>query len=269
MKIVSFSSGLGNQLFQYGFYVNLSRLFPGERVYGYYGKKSLSKHNGLDIGNAFLLDLPPATAFSNLIATGIRVARRIFGLKRWIVHDSIEYNSGYFFDGWWQDVIFCDIDEMRLVFNVACSSEKNLTCARDISNSESVSVHVRRGDYVTSEFSGIYGGICDVKYYVAALEWISQHYRNPTYYVFSDDIEWAKANLPISDAVFVDWNRGKESYMDMYLMSLCDGAVIANSTFSYWGARLGRKDKLVVYPKTWVNPPHVAPNIFPEVWVGL
>ena len=93
--------------------------------------------------------------------------------------------------------------------------------------------------------------------------------ESPKFYVFSDDIAWVKNNLKLKNEVFVDWNIGKDSIYDMYLMSQAKANVIANSTFSYWGAYLNEKTRIVVYPKKWFASKFIAPNIFPDDWFGI
>lgn len=82
-------------------------------------------------------------------------------------------------------------------------------------------------------------------------------------------MSWVKKNLLIPSPIYIDWNNGKDSYIDMFLMSNCLYAIIANSTFSYWGATLGRKKEIIVYPAKWVNEPYTAPCIFPNHWIAF
>ena len=87
--------------------------------------------------------------------------------------------------------------------------------------------------------------------------------KDPTFLFFSDDMEWVKENIHVPNAIYVDWNTGKESWQDMYLMSMCNHNIIANSSFSWWGAWLNNhKDKIVVSPK-WDE------EIIPEEWIQV
>jgi len=90
-------------------------------------------------------------------------------------------------------------------------------------------------------------------------------------YVFSDDPDWVRNNLKIdTEIVFVDWNRGTESWQDMYLMSLCKHNIIANSTFSWWGAWLNQNpDKVVIAPRKWMTYDEGGIDIIPEDWIRL
>ena len=87
---------------------------------------------------------------------------------------------------------------------------------------------------------------------------------------FSDDLSWMRDNLPLGkDAMFVDWNTGTDSPLDMYMMSQCDNAIIANSSFSYWGAYLGKTKDTVIYPNRWWNMPEGNPDLFWDEWIAM
>lgn len=89
------------------------------------------------------------------------------------------------------------------------------------------------------------------------------------FFLFSDDPAWVKENISVENAVVVNWNQGADSWQDMYLMSLCRHHIIANSSFSWWGAWLNpREDKLVIAPYRWYND-RIAPDILPEGWIAL
>lgn len=105
-------------------------------------------------------------------------------------------------------------------------------------------------------------GVCSSDYYIRAITELNQSVNPDMYCIFSDDIEWCKENLKFligdKEVVFVDWNKGQESFRDMQLMSLCHYNIIANSSFSWWGAWLNNNDgKVVVAPERWMNKPLV------------
>ena len=120
----------------------------------------------------------------------------------------------------------------------------------------SCSLHVRRGDYLKDPD---FCGICDLDYYKKAVETVlSKTKKQVTFLVFSNDINWCKENLADdfagNEVIYVDWNTGKDSYKDMYLMSQCQANIIANSSFSWWGAYLNESpNKLVVSPLRYKN----------------
>ena len=108
-------------------------------------------------------------------------------------------------------------------------------------------------------------------YYDKAISIIREKIIDPQFFVFSDDIDWARNNLSIEDAHYIDWNNGDDSIFDMYLMSQAKMNIIANSTFSFWGAYLNKNSPLVVYPKKWFNNDCgvKVPDIFPNTWIGI
>jgi hypothetical protein len=123
---------------------------------------------------------------------------------------------------------------------------------------ESLSLHVRRGDYVTSAGTAAFHGVLDISYYQAALAQLQERVQSLQVFVFSDDPLWCRqAFEPLGlDLTFVDWNKGDESWQDLYLIGSCDHSVIANSSFSWWGAWLGdqrerRKSRFVFAPRQW------------------
>ena len=121
-----------------------------------------------------------------------------------------------------------------------------------IEGCNAVSVHMRLGDYLNN--TGLYGGICTADYYRKAVELITKVVKDPTFFIFSNNVGEAVKMLGIDGAVPVTGNTGDKSYLDMYLMSRCRHNIIANSTFSWWGAWLNDNDeKRVICPTTLLN----------------
>jgi len=142
---------------------------------------------------------------------------------------------------------------------------RNAELAQEISGSESVSLHVRRGDYVANSSHVVLAPA----YYAAALDRLSFVAQEAHYYVFSDDISWCRENLYLPGrATFVDHNGPEADYEDMRLMSLCKHHVIANSSFSWWGAWLGETTgQTVIAPRLWfVDPSRSSRDMVPEGW---
>ena len=157
--------------------------------------------------------------------------------------------------GYFVDYHFFETYRHDLLQAFAFRSQPNTTNQRylnDISTIESVSVHIRRGDYLNSANSDIFWHP-DVEWYRKAMLEMEKQVHNPTYYFFSDDIAWAREQFAdIKNAVFVDINHGSEAYNDMRLMSQCKHNIIANSTFSWWGAWLNKNpNKVVVAPEKY------------------
>jgi len=118
--------------------------------------------------------------------------------------------------------------------------------------SESVCIHIRRGDYTSAQFTSFFGTL-HPDYYVSAISRIKENVVDPHFFIFSDDIQWCKSNLPLSGNVnYIEHNKGPDGYKDLVLMSHCRHNIIANSSFSWWGAWLNQHDsRIVVAPKQW------------------
>ena len=113
------------------------------------------------------------------------------------------------------------------------------------------------------------GSVCQLPYYQNAIAEMSRRVASPSYYIFSDDIAWVKENLPLQNAVYIDWNTDEDSWQDMMLMSHCKHHIICNSTFSWWGAWLNpNMDKTVIVPSRWFQHSE-APDIYPTGWIKV
>ena len=133
----------------------------------------------------------------------------------------------------------------------------------------SVSIHVRRGDYLNGYYFETLGKICDIDYYKRAIALINKEVNDPYFYIFSDDPGYVAENLKIENATYVDFNRGRDSWQDMYLMSQCKHNIIANSTFSWWGAWLNTNlNKIVIAPNRWFANMDNDEIVLPE-WIRL
>lgn len=150
-------------------------------------------------------------------------------------------------------------------------SGENSRLAEEIRNTQSVSLHIRRGDYASDPKTRKVVSLCSLDYYRKAIEYVATRTDNPSFYVFSDDMKWVRENLPIRfPCTYVEHNRQEESYRDMQLMSLCRNNVIANSTFSWWGAWLNsRPDKVVVAPRRWFTRGSSGGDLIPASWVTV
>ena len=149
---------------------------------------------------------------------------------------------------------------------------RNAGLAEQIAKVNAVSLHVRRGDYASNPKTLIKHGLSPLSYYEAAINYIARYVEEPHYFVFSDDIDWVLTNLKIKHpCCYVVHNRGSESYNDMRLISLCRHHIIANSSFSWWGAWLNPSTtKIVVAPKHWFNDyPVDISDLFTESWIAL
>lgn len=146
---------------------------------------------------------------------------------------------------------------------------ENARAAERMERENSVSVHIRRGDYLDPENAGMFGGICTDEYYETAMDYVRERMPNARFYLFSDDTAYLKEHFQGEDCAIVDWNHGADSFYDCWLMSHCRANICANSTFSFWGARLnGRKDRLAIRPAKHKNSQTIDPERMHELWEG-
>jgi hypothetical protein len=276
MKIVKIFGGLGNQMFQYSLYLSLKEEFPFETIKidcSYFNGYPL--HNGLELLNIFDVVLPQAS-FKELMHVTCplyhyrlwQIGKRILNIRRSHYFEKYDFTidnlaiglSGKrYFDGYWQNESYFKKHESvirnayRFKNSLDIKNQEILDMIRSINNS--VSIHIRRGDYLTHK---LYQNICTIDYYSNAINYIRGQITNPVFFIFSDDILWCEKKLNdilIHDTItFIDWNKEGNSYKDMQLMSECKHNIIANSSFSWWGAWLNSNPhKIIVSPQKWHN----------------
>ena len=175
--------------------------------------------------------------------------------------------------GWWQNEKYF-IDSRKTLlddFTVQTPIEgQNFLTAELIRTLESVAIHVRRADYVTNPKTKQYHGELTYDYYKEALNRITFLIPNPTLFIFSDDIPWVKKNFPFSfETVYIEWNSDAP-HEDMRLMNLCKHHIIANSSFSWWGAWLARSpNQIVVAADRWTQDPRDLNERVPARWIRI
>lgn len=268
MKILIFTGGLGNQIFGYSFYNYLKEKYKNEAIYGIYNENKMSEHNGLEINKYFKVQLPKSPLHIQLLTAILYCLKKIGIGRKYISMDTRTFDSATIVN----NACKMDINLMPSTNNWIDFKDINLSLKNQqildlIEKTNSVFLHVRRGDYYSPQYIKKLGGTCPISYYEQAIHHITSNNSNIKFFVFSDDIAWVKKNLNIPDPTYIDWNIGKDSFIDMYLMSQCKHAIIANSTFSYWGAQLGKIKDTIIYPSKWVNEPYTAPAIFPKHWI--
>ncbi len=181
--------------------------------------------------------------------------------------------NNVYLDGWFtSEKYFADIrSELVKDFSFKGKpSVKSEQILKRITGSESVSVHVRRGDYIFNKHASKWHGLTGLAYYNSAVKIVTRKIKNPELFVFSDDPDWCKANLKFKfPTTYVSHNnKGSE---DLRLMMACNNNIITNSTFSWWGAWLNHNpDKVVVAPKKWLSDPSVdTKDVIPESWLKI
>ena len=180
------------------------------------------------------------------------------------------YLSGY----WQSEKYFKDIAKiLRTEFELKNKpSAPNAKTLDMIKNSSAVSLHVRRGDYVTNDAANKFHGTKGLDYYFDSIAHIKHHVKDPHIFVFSDDPKWCQENLKTGlPTTYVTNNSGDKGFEDLRLMSACDHHIIANSSFSWWGAWLNPSpNKIVLAPAKWFNDPAVdTSDIYAEGWIKI
>lgn len=179
----------------------------------------------------------------------------------------------YLYGYWQSELYFADIREKLLteLTPLMMPGPKDLEVIENMKKGAAVSLHVRRGDYVTLASANKYHGVCSLEYYRKAIKYISERIKSPQFFVFSDDPVWARANLqPPFPTYYVDHNTSENAFQDLRLMSLCCHHIIANSSFSWWGAWLSRAaDGLVIAPQSWFSVERTLPDLLPSRWIKL
>lgn len=280
--ITRVSDGLGNQLFQYA----VARAFARALNYELRldlrwfdegrERKYLLKHFAIDATLATPRELPMIGHkgfFRQVCKAWLKANGRLIvsnGSSFEALSQRIKPEC-YFFGYWqWPHFFLQDSDhlrrELRLVAAPTFEAEAMIAKMQD---SNSVSVHVRRGDYFSNLNFAKAFGICGAEYYNMAAEKMAKLLgQKPTFYVFSDDLSWAQTHLKLpGETVFVAMNGEAAPHEDLRLMSCCKHHIIANSTFSWWGAWLNPDpEKIVVAPRHWLAGEHSSrsPLLLPE-----
>lgn len=276
MVIAQIDGGLGNQMFQYA--LCQSFVSKGVKV-----KLDISKfqagylHNGYELERIFGLREDYCSRSERAIVKSLSKVLHVlfkhpYKEKRewqWIHHPEVNKIRFGFLKGYWQSEKYFSVsaDGVRAKFTFPMlTDERNRAVQDAIANNNAVSVHIRRGDYLRPDM-----GCClDIEYYLNAMALMNERVSDPHYFIFSDDIEWARENMKGSRAMFIDWNIGPNSFVDMQLMSLCRHNIIANSSFSWWGAWLnGNPSKLVMAPGRWMPGMKDKGDVLPENWIPM
>lgn len=287
MKIVNTIGGLGNQMFCYAFALALKEKH-NEKVF-----VDISHFNNYGLHDGFLIN-----EIFNVQEINIASKKEIKSLSRYIPHyklsrifrkllpkKSTEYiekqdyvydnlamsvKGDCYYEGYWQSPLYFDNikPSVKKMFTFPKSFGENKDIEVLMGNVDSVSIHVRRGDYLNHKS---FVGICELDYYERAINNVKKKIKDPHYFIFSNDIVWCKENLSSildTDKVqFVSHNQGSKSFWDMYLMSCSKNMIIANSSFSWWAAYLNQYDNAyIISPVKWVNRSYNT-DVHPSSWV--
>lgn len=287
MVIVRLRGGLGNQLFQYAFGRSLAiqKNTTLALDLSWYKRPHLfSSPRDYELGSYPIKTGPPQ--FNTLKAlllrrsTLIRYSLEKFFLIKYL-EDSVDCSNiavessakEFFLDGYWQsESYFSGIRDLLLreltpsiSFGPAC---KDLL--QQAQNLESVAVHIRRGDYISNTRASAMHGVLPLSYYLKTLNYVADRIHKPHFFIFSDDLQWVKKHLNLENYphTYVESLRLHSAVFELELMRNCRHHIIANSSFSWWGAWLSNSpEQIVIAPKHWfVNAP--APvGLLPNNWI--
>ena len=289
MRIVKVIGGLGNQMFQFALYKALQERFPEEHILldlhcfnGYH------KHHGFEIGRVFQAEYETATLsdiaklaypYPNFLSW--RIGSRILPIRKTMLKEkqnlSIEKQlfdktKDTYYDGYWQHCYYfndCKSLIQKTYSFPPFDNEKDRNIAKQSTNCESVAIHVRRGDYIKDK---IFKNICTIEYYIAAIQEMYARLSPDIFYIFSNDITWCRQYLEQyikNPIVYIDWHSETDSFRDMQLMSMCKHHIIANSSFSWWGAWLHEgNDHFVICPNKWTNLDNLCSPAL-ESWIKI
>lgn len=190
-------------------------------------------------------------------------------------NDVFSKRGSYYLDGYWQSQrYFQDYREdlLRLLTLKENFHTKSQQYQQQILNSQSVSIHIRRGDYIANPKTDSIHGTCSISYYKKSISFITKKIKHPHFFIFSDDLIWAKDNLFINEPfTFVELDRDASDCEEMFLMSHCKYNIIANSSFSWWGAWLNQNpNKIVIAPQYWFRDTSIkTDDLIPESWIRI
>lgn len=289
--IVEFVGGLGNQLFQYAFYESLKNNNKDKKVYACLERfEEIKDNKGFQVSEYFsdavveLYDGDVNKIMDRRKDLFNKIKVKAFGYKSSFIIESqetvdinylnVNYDKDVYYRGLWQsEKYFNDIKDS--VIEKLKFSEETIAANRldKFPDKQYVSIHVRRGDYISNPvYSKLLGDVCSKLYYENAVEYFIRKFgKDVCFMVFSDDINWVEREFDFLKNKDVKFNRGKRDIDDLYLMSICDHNIIANSTFSWWGAYLNSsKNKIVISPGKWYGVENNFHNeIIPEDWIKL
>lgn len=306
MVIVKLKGGLGNQMFQYAagrclahkhntilkldisdFQSNPNRIYSlhhlrinekfatPKDIFFYTGKPQTKKQEFLcrfaGLWKQFCNKMPFLRA--NLFFSFSPSSPRVYAEPHFHFDPNFfKLPADVYLDGYWQtEKYFKAIeDTIRKEFDTKPPIvERNKEIASEIRKTESVGLHIRRGDYANNQETKAVHGTCELEYYFACIEQASQMLRNPHFFAFSDDPQWVAKNMIIHHPLtYVTPNGVSEAHEDLRLMSLCKHNIIANSSFSWWAAWLNKSsDKMIFAPKRWFRKDGVnTEDLLPPDW---
>jgi hypothetical protein len=295
MIVAKIVGGLGNQMFQYAFAKKLALQHKVELkldISAFENSINPSKNDNrtfdlpifnikIQIASTEEIHKFSKSKFSKLLdymCLNLPIKSNYFYLKEPYFHyfkNAVQAPSNTYVDGYWHsEKYFLNIKETLLTdfkLRTEFSADIN-TLIKEIKSVNSVSLHVRRGDYISNEANKKIYAQCNNNYYSVAIDYILRKIPNAKFYIFSDDIQWAIDNIKINGAKhFVNSNAEKKHFEDFFLMTNCKNNIIANSSFSWWAAWLNNNiEKIIIAPNKWyVDGVKNTKDLIPSQWITL
>jgi len=287
MTIIStLTGGIGNQMFQYAAAraLSLSAHTPVALCLYYLNRKGVVAPRRYELGvfDIHAETLPSMVSWWHHICADLQLPSYL--APRRYTEDAFRFDPHMRtirhpvrLHGYWQnEKYFADVaPEIRRDFTFRPPLRgRNLDISHQLQQPAAISVHLRRADYASDPATAKIHGVCTPDYYQQAVSHIRARIARPVLFFFSDDIAWTRAHLKFpEESHYIDWNTGESAWEDMRLMSLCRHHIIANSSFSWWGAWLNpRPDKIVIAPRHWFVDPVLraaSEDIIPPVWIRI
>lgn len=292
MIIVKLKGGLGNQMFQYAFGYSISKDLKTRFLIDIssFENDSIRKYelsifdlkNQISSKQDFEDVLFSKSKLFDLI--NLKILRRLLPYYKLKIVNELKFSydenlkkisSNTILEGYFQSEKYFSKyrKELLKLFEITISPNlyyKNLLDL--VQNNHSVSIHIRRGDYVSNSQTNVFHGLVSMEYYKNAISIINEEIKSPLFIIISDDIDWCKHEFNFIDAVYVNNNMGMD-YEDLRLMQNCKHNIIANSSFSWWGAWLNKNpNKIVIAPKKWFNSIEYQKqtiDLIPETWMKI
>lgn len=288
MIIVKLMGGLGNQMFQYANGYALSKMLntslfidksfleekQSNRTYTFRDYELWKfEINCKFISKRRLFILKLKSKIYKLIFDNFFL---ILGDKDFLELNNLKgtKNQIIYLNGYWQsETLLKPVrNELLDVFKLSSpTDDANSAYLHNIAKENSISIHVRRGDYVSNLEANQYHGVCSIEYYRTAIRLMIEEVENPSFYFFSDDMEWVKRELKIGINYKSTYIENSSNHFDLLLMSKCKHNIIANSSFSWWGAWLNQNNyKIVVAPRNWFAKDYdESYKILPDNWIKI
>src|SRR5574344_594145 len=286
MEVVLIFNGLGNQMSQYAFYLAKKKIEPKTIVI--FTNYSHNFHKGFELSKAFGINLNVNLEYKIIhLLYKLHHKRKLLILLKLIgfnvVNEPIEYkyspnllNKGekfinIYWGGWHCEKYFENIKSTIISsyeFKIISDKDSKQYKEKILSYDNSVRIHVRRGDYLNVENNNL-NNVCDVNYYRKAISYFNRKFKECKFFLFSDDINWCKEHLIDQNIIFIENTDKTNSWIDMYLMTLCKHHINANSTYSWWAAWLSPyKDSIIIRPHWFINGTKTD-DFYPKNWLDI